>query len=156
MCAATSRPPRPARGPTRDPRTPPFRLRYVHSPAAGNSAAEASTKADEAATADELPVTLDGSSDEDKPVSGVRLAASPGKPDFFVTLDFALDSLYENDMLDSVPVAPGEQSLHEHAVAAARALAASRAHGLSHKRKQRGSAPPAAVYAVASWRRRVQ
>ena len=156
MCAATSRPPRPARGSTRDPRTPPFRLRYVHSPAAGNSAAEASTKADEAATADELPVTLDGSSDEDKPVSGVRLAASPGKPDVFVTLDFALDSLYENDMLESVPVAPGEQSLHEHAVAAARALAASRAHGLSHKRKQRGSAPPAAVYAVASWRRRVQ
>ena len=73
-----------------------------------------------------------------------------------VHYNYTLDSLYENDMLESVPVAPGEQSLHEHAVAAARALAASRAHGLSHKRKQRGSAPPAAVYAVASWRRRVQ
>ena len=41
-------------------------------------------------------------------------------------------------MLESVPVAPGEQSLYEQAVAAARALAASRARGLSHKRKQRG------------------
>ena len=102
---------------------------------------------------------LDGSSDEDKPVSGEHLAASPGKPDFFVTLpqagvyySYALDSLYENDMLESVPVAPGEQSLYEQAVAAARALAASRARELSHKRKQRGSAPPAAI-AVASWRR---
>jgi len=73
MCAATSRPPRPARGPMRDPRTPPFRLRYVHSPAAGDSAAEASTKADEAATADELPALLDGRSDEDAPVKYVRL-----------------------------------------------------------------------------------
>ena len=86
MCAATSRPPRPARGPTRDPRTPPFRLRYVHSPAAGDSAAEASTTADETDTADELPALLDGSSDEDEPVSGVRIDASPGKPDFFVTI----------------------------------------------------------------------
>ena len=66
--------------------------------------------------------------------------------------NFALDSLYENDMLESVPVAPGEQSLYEHAVAAAHALAASRARELSHKRKQRGSAPPAAI-AVASWLR---
>ena len=74
MCAATARPPRPARGPTRDPRTPPSRLRYVHSPAAGDSAAVAKYVADEAATADELPALLDGSSDEDE----------PGKPDFFV------------------------------------------------------------------------
>jgi len=63
----------------------------VHSPAAGDSAAEDSTTADEAATAgeaataDELPALLDGSSDEDEPVSGVRIDASPGKPDFFVT-----------------------------------------------------------------------
>ena len=69
-----------------------------------------------------------------------------------VHYDYALDSLYENDMLEWVPVAPGEQSLYEQTVAAARALAASRARELSHKRKQRGSAPPAAV-AVASWRR---
>ena len=33
---------------------------------------------------DELPA-LDDSSDEDEPVSGVRIDASPGKPDFFVT-----------------------------------------------------------------------
>ena len=125
---------------------------------------------DPRATADELPALLDDSSDEDEPVSGVRIDPSLGKPDFFVTLttadelpalevlntgvhyDYALDSLYENDMLEWVPVAPGEQSLYEQTVAAARALAASRARELSHKRKQRGSAPPAAV-AVASWRR---
>ena len=69
-----------------------------------------------------------------------------------VHYNYTLDSLYENDMLESVPVAPGEQSLYEQAVAAARALAASRARELSHKRKQRGSAPRAAI-AVASWRR---
>ena len=57
----------------------------MHSPAAGDRAAEDSTTADEAATADELPALLDGSSDEDEPVSGVRIDASPGKPDFFVT-----------------------------------------------------------------------
>ena len=33
-------------------------------------------------------------------------------------VDHGLDSLWENDMLDSVPVAPGEQSLCEQAVAA--------------------------------------
>ncbi len=66
-------------------------------------------------------------------------------------LDYALDSLYEHDMLEWVPVAPGEQSLHEHAVSAARCGRA-RARELSHKRKQIGSAPPAAI-AVASWRR---
>ena len=65
--------------------------------------------------------------------------------------DYALDSLYEHDMLEWVPVAPGEQSLHEHAVSAARCGRA-RARELSHKRKQIGSAPPAAI-AVASWRR---
>ena len=48
-------------------------------------------------------------------------------------------------MLESVPVAPGEQSLCEQAVAAARELAAARALELSHKRKQRGSEPSAAV-----------
>ena len=98
----------------------------------------------------EPPALLDENGNEDAPVS---------EPDFFVTLpqagvhyNYALDSLYENDMLESVPVAPGEQSLYEQAVAAARALAASRARELSHKRKQRGSAPRAAI-AVASWRR---
>ena len=73
----------------RAPRTPPFRLRYVHSPAAGDSAAEASTKAGEAATADELAALLDGRSDEDAPVKYVRLVASLGKPDFFAT--FTID-----------------------------------------------------------------
>ena len=58
----------------------------MHSPAAGDRASEDSTTADEAATADELPALLDGSSDEDEPVSGVRIDASPGKPDFFVPL----------------------------------------------------------------------
>ena len=57
-------------------------------------------------------------------------------------MDHGLDSLWENDMLESVPVAPGEQSLCEQAVAAARAL---RALELSHKRKQSGSALPVAV-----------
>ena len=47
-------------------------------------------------------------------------------------VDHGLDSLWENDMLESVPVAPGEQSLCQQ-VAAARAL---RALELSHKRKQ--------------------
>ena len=86
MCAATARPPRPARGPTRDPRSPPSRLRYVHSPAAGDSAAVAKYVADEAATADELPALLDGSSDEDEPGKPDFFVASLGKPDFFVTL----------------------------------------------------------------------
>ena len=63
--------------------------------------------------------------------------------------DYALDSLYEHDMLEWVPVAPGEQSLHEHAAAR---CGRARARELSHKRKQIGSAPPAAI-AVASWRR---
>ena len=45
--------------------------------------------------------------------------------------NYALDSLYENDIIESVPVAPGEQSLCEQAAAAARALEP------SHKRKCR-------------------
>jgi len=55
---------------------------WPHSPAAGDSAAEASTTddeattADEAATADELPALLDGSSNEDEPVSGTYLPPS--------------------------------------------------------------------------------
>ena len=36
----------------------------------------------------------------------------------------ALDSLYENDMLESVPVAPGEQSNYEQAIAAVQAESA--------------------------------
>ena len=77
MCAATSRPPRPARGPTRDPRTPPFRLRYVHSPAAGNSAAEASTKADEAATARSPPA---GDRAVDDVLAAKRARQVPSRP----------------------------------------------------------------------------
>tara|TARA_B100000768_G_scaffold165392_1_gene167953 strand:+ start:30 stop:314 length:285 start_codon:yes stop_codon:yes gene_type:complete len=83
----------------------------------------------------EPPASVDGSSVEDAERAE----------------DYALDSLYEHDMLEWVPVAPGEQSLHEHAVSAARCGRA-RARELSHKRKQIGSAPPAAI-AVASWRR---
>ena len=110
-------------------------------------------------SAEDAPV-LDGSSAEDAPVSESSAEDAPmSESDFIVDLPqasvhykYALDSLFENYMLESVPVAPGEQSLYEHAVAAAHALAASRARELSHKRKQRGSAPPAAI-AVASWRR---
>ena len=61
----------------------------------------------------------------------------------------ALDSLYENDMLQSVPVAPGEQSNYEQAIAARR----------MYKQSQRASAQhwraDSAAVAVASWRRRV-
>jgi len=61
----------------------------------------------------------------------------------------ALDSLYENDMLESVPVAPGEQSNYEQAIAARR----------MYKQSQRASAQhwraDSAAVAVASWRRRV-
>ena len=35
---------------------------------------------------DEPPALIADSSDEEEPVSGVRIDASPGKPDFFVTL----------------------------------------------------------------------
>ena len=73
----------------------------------------------------------------------------------------ALDSLYENDMLESVPVAPGEQSNYEQAIAARRqsnyeqAIAARRTY--KRKQSQRASAPSrgSAAVAVASWRRRV-
>ena len=59
----------------------------------------------------------------------------------------ALDSLYENDMLESVPVASGEQSNYEQALAARRTY--------KRKQSQRASAPSrgSAVVAVASWRR---
>ena len=84
-----------------------------------------------------------------------------GKPDFVAplaprnlaifddALDHygALDSLYENDMLESVPVAPGEQSNYEQAIAARRTY--------KRKQSQRASAPSrgSAALAVASWRR---
>ena len=59
----------------------------------------------------------------------------------------ALDSLYENDMLESVPVAPGEQSNYQQAIAARR----------RYKRKQyeraTASSQGSAAVAVASWRR---
>ena len=65
----------------------------------------------------------------------VLMNVSLGKPDFVAplaprnlaifddALDHygALDSLYENDMLESVPVAPGEQSNYQQAIAARRA-----------------------------------
>ena len=86
---------------------------------------------------------------------------SLGKPDFVAPLASrnlaifddaldhygALDSLYENDMLESVPVAPGEQSNYEQAIAARRTY--------KRKQSQRASAPSrgSAAVAVASWRR---
>ena len=76
---------------------------------------QAPSMAGTASDTGEPPASVDGSSVEDAERAE----------------DYALDSLYEHDMLEWVPVAPGE---------------------LSHKRKQRGSAPPAAI-AVASWRR---
>ena len=65
----------------------------------------------------------------------VLVNVSRGKPDFVAPLAprnlaifddafdhyGALDSLYENDMLESVPVAPGEQSNYQQAIAARRA-----------------------------------
>ena len=62
----------------------------------------------------------------------------------------ALGSLYENDMLESVPVAPGEQSDtsdYEQAITARRTY--------RRKQSQRASAPSrgSAAIAVASWRR---
>lgn len=94
----------------------------------------------------------------------VLMHVSQGKPDFVAPLaprnlaifddafdDYgALDSLYENDMLESVPVAPGEQSNYEQALAARRTY--------KRKQSQRASAPSrgSAVVAVASWRRRVR
>lgn len=91
----------------------------------------------------------------------VLMHVSQGKPDFVAPLaprnlaifddafdDYgALDSLYENDMLESVPVASGEQSNYEQALAARRTY--------KRKQSQRASAPSrgSAVVAVASWRR---
>ena len=77
----------------------------------------------------------------------VLMHVSQGKPDFAAPLaprnlaifddafdDYgALDSLYENDMLESVPVAPGEQSNYEQALAARRTY--------KRKQSQRASAP---------------
>ena len=93
----------------------------------------------------------------------VLMNVSRGKPDFVAplaprnlaifddALDHygALDSLYENDMLESVPVTPGEQSNYEQAIAARRTY--------KRKQSQRASAPSrgSAAVAVASWRRRV-
>ena len=71
----------------------------------------------------------------------------------------ALDSLYENDMLESVPVAPGEQSNYQQAIAARRAYDYEQAMAARrrYKRKQyeRAAAPSrgSAAVAVASWRR---
>ena len=91
----------------------------------------------------------------------VLMNVSRGKPDFVAplaprnlaifddALDHygALDSLYENDMLESVPVAPGEQSNYEQAIAARRTY--------KRKQSQRASAPSrgSTAVAVASWRR---
>ena len=91
----------------------------------------------------------------------VLMNVSRGKPDFVAPLAprnlaifddafdhyGALDSLYENVMLESVPVAPGEQSNYQQAIAARR----------RYKRKQyeraTASSRGSAAVAVASWRR---
>ena len=91
----------------------------------------------------------------------VLMNVSRGKPDFVAPLASrslaifddafdhygALDSLYENVMLESVPVAPGEQSNYQQAIAARR----------RYKRKQyeraTASSRGSAAVAVASWRR---
>lgn len=63
----------------------------------------------------------------------------------------AFDSLYENDMLETVPVAPGEQSNYAETIAARRqsnyeeALRKQSEHLLLRR-------PHRIVYAVASWR----
>ena len=73
--------------------------------------------------------------------------AEPLAPRNFAIFADALDSLYENDMLESVPVAPGEQSNYQQAIAARR----------RYKRKQyeraTASSRGSAAVAVASWRR---
>ena len=61
----------------------------------------------------------------------------------------ALDSLYENDMLEAVPVAPGEQSNYEQAIAARRMYKLSQRASAQHWRAD------SAAVAVASWRWRV-
>ena len=65
-------------------------------------------------------------SDDESDISG---------DDYDHHVECALDSLWENDMLEVVPFAPGQRSLNEEAVAAARALEFS--HELSRKRKPR-------------------
>ena len=93
----------------------------------------------------------------------VLMNVSRGKPDFVAplaprnlaifddALDHygALDSLYENDMLESVPVAPGEQSNYEQAIAARRTYQQSQRASAQHWRAD------SAAVAVASWRRHV-
>ena len=62
-------------------------------------------------------------------------------------VDYALDSLWENDMLEAVPVVPGERSLYEDSL---------RAHEPFRKRAHSGLAPSAPAPAVMpSWRRAV-
>ena len=71
----------------------------------------------------------------------------------------ALDSLYENDMLESVPVAPGEQSNYQQAIAARRAydyeqaMAARRRYKRKQYERATASSRGSAAVAVASWRR---
>ena len=71
----------------------------------------------------------------------------------------ALDSLYENDMLESVPVAPGEQSNYQQAIAARRAhdyeqaMAARRRYKRKQYERATASSRGSATVAVASWRR---
>ena len=67
--------PRPRPRPLHDPLS---RLRYVHSPAAGDSAAEASTKADEAATARSPPA---GDRAVDDVLAAKRARQVPSRPD---------------------------------------------------------------------------
>ena len=80
-------------------------------------------------------------------------------PQAGVHYSYALDSLYENDMLESVPVAPGEQSLYEQEVAAAlkRKQMNNDLQPLNFRSeyKLNGEKDPyySAAFAVASWRR---
>ena len=75
--------------------------------------------------------------------------AEPLAPRNFAIFADALDSLYEDDMLESVPVAPGEQSNYEQAIAARRMYKLSQRASAQHWRAD------SAAVAVASWRRRV-
>ena len=103
----------------------------------------------------------------------VLMNVSRGKPDFVAPLAprnlaifadafdhyGALDSLYENDMLQSVPVAPGEQSNYQQAIAARRAydheqaMAARRRYKRKQYERATASSRGSAAVAVASWRR---
>jgi len=111
---------------------------------AAPAAPQAPSMARTASDTGEPPALPDGCSAEDAPVS---------EP------DYALDSLYENDMLESVPVAPGEQSLYEQEVAAAlkRKQMNNDLQPLNFRSeyKLNGEKDPyySAAIAVASWRR---